>query len=234
MKKLFIAVCLILPALSLHARAIQEDFAKAEEKARVSYAAGLLMGKNLAPSGLELDYNAFAEGVKAGFGDAIPQISEMEAMDIVETALQVATEKIAAKNRLAEEEFLALNSEKQGIHTTSSGLQYEIVVGTDGEKPGPDSVVLVMYEGAFLDGRVFDSSYEEGGAYIPLDRVIPGWSEALQLMSVGSTYIFYIPSYLAYGAAGIQQVIPPYATLVFTVGLLQVVSEEELYKEYDE
>ena len=232
MKKKFILICLILPALSLHARAIQEDFRKAEEKQRISYAAGILMGGNLLPSGLEFDYNAFTEGFKAGLGDAEPQFSEQEAIDIIETALQAAAEKIAMQNRLAEEEFLAMNRERPGIHTTSSGLQYDIIVATDGEKPGPDSVVLVMYEGAFLDGTVFDSSYEEGGAYIPLDRVIPGWAEAVQLMGVGSTYIFYIPSYLAYGEAGIQQVIPPYATLVFTVGLLEIVSEEMLYEEF--
>ena len=233
MKKLFVLICLILPALTLHARAIQEDFRKAEEKTIVSYAAGMLMGSNLLSSGLEFDYNAFTEGFKAGLKDTEPQFSEQEAIDIVETALQVAAEKVANKNRQAEEEFLAFNGERSGVHTTASGLQYEIVVDTDGEKPGPDSVVLVMYEGAFLDGNVFDSSYDEGGAYIPLDRVIPGWSEALQLMGVGSTYKFYIPSYLAYGEAGIQQVIPPYATLVFTVGLLNIVSDEELYGDYD-
>ena len=231
MKKLFVLFCLFLPVLSLHARAIQEDFAKAEEKARVSYAAGLLMGNNLAPSGLGLDYNAFAEGFKAGFGDAVPQLSEMEAVDIVETALQIAAEKVSAKYRVAEEEFLAMNGSRSSIHTTPSGLQYEIIIEADGEKPVPDSVVLVMYEGTFLDGRVFDSSYEEGGAYIPLNRVIPGWSEALQLMSVGSTYTFYIPSYLAYGEAGIQQVIPPYATLVFTVELFEIINDEEMYED---
>ncbi|MCL2215248.1 MAG: FKBP-type peptidyl-prolyl cis-trans isomerase [Treponema sp.] len=232
MKKLIALICLIVPVLSLHARAIQEDFRKAEEKARVSYAAGMLMGKNLQPSGLDLDYDAFAEGFKAGFGDFESQFSEMEAVDIVETALQAAADKIAAQNRQVEEEFLAMNGARPGIYTTSSGLQYDIIVETDGEKPGPDSIVFVMYEGAFLNGTVFDSSYEDGGAYIPLDRVIPGWAEALQLMGVGSTYIFYIPSYLAYGEAGIQQVIPPYATLVFRVGLLNIVTEDDLYGEF--
>ena len=236
MKKLIFFGCLILSALSLHARAIQEDYRVADEKARVSYASGLLIGLNLQETGMEFNYSAFTEGLKAAFGDNEAQLSEQEAIEIVETALQAAAEKKAEEERLKEAEFLAKNSERPDMQITPSGLQYEIIVDADGEKPRADSVVRVNYTGSFIDGRLFDSSAEEGGAYIPLERVIPGWAEGLMLMSAGSEYKFYIPSDLAYGKEGIQSIIPPYSTLIFTVELLEIVSggDQEAPEETEE
>ncbi|WP_461257211.1 FKBP-type peptidyl-prolyl cis-trans isomerase, partial [Treponema sp. R80B11-R83G3] len=111
--------------------------------------------------------------------------------------------------------------------TTESGLQYEIIKSTEGEKPRKSSVVRVIYTGNFTDGRIFDRSTEEGGAYIPLENVIPGWTEGLMLMSPGSIYRLYVPSKLAYGKDGIQGVIAPYSTLVFMVELLEIIDEPE-------
>ena len=235
MKKLFVIALLVLFAVSLHARAIQEDYKKAEEKARVSYAVGLIMGENLRSIGLEFDYPAFTEGFKAAVGDAEAQFSEQEAIEIIETALQTAMEKKAAENRLLEEEFLVKNGERPGVQTTASGLQYEILVGTDAEKPGTDSLVRVHYEGSFADGSLFDSSIDESeGTLIPLDRVIPGWTEGITLMGIGSKYRFFIPSELAYGKEGIQSMIPPYSTLVFTVELLEIVNPESEFEDESE
>jgi len=226
MKKTFIFICLFLSVLALHARAIQEDFRNAEEKARLSYALGMTIGYNfgLRSMGIEFDYEAFAEGLRAAMEDSIePQFSEQEAMEIVETALQNAMEKTAEANRLSEEEFLANNSRRPEIQTTPSGLQYEIIMETNGEKPAPNSVVSVYYEGTFIDGSLFDSS--EGEAVnIPLDMVIPGWTEGLMLMGTGSKYRIYIPSNLAYGKTGVQNFIPPYSTLIFTVELLEILT----------
>jgi FKBP-type peptidyl-prolyl cis-trans isomerase len=232
MKKIFIFTCLFLSVLALHAKAIQEDYRNAEEKARLSYAIGMIVASNfnLGTLGLELDYNAFAEGLKVTIENGETQFSLQEATEIVETAYYNAMEKAAEENRQREEEFLAANSRRPEVQVTPSGLQYEVLEEADGEKPASNSVVAVNYEGTFMDGTLFDRSEDEG-ANIPMEMVIPGWTEGLMLMSVGSKYRIYIPSSLAYGKNGVQNVIPPYSTLIFTVELLEIInldySEEE-------
>jgi len=228
MKKLFVIVCLLLPALSLQARAIQEDYKSADEKARVSYAFGMLMASNLKSIEVEFDYQAFSDGVKAVLEGLELQFSEQEAMEIVEASIQKSIEKTAGENQKREIEFLAQNSQRPEINVTPSGLQYEIITAADGDKPTEKSIVRVYYIGTFLDGTPFDSSNEEDGAYIPLEMVISGWTEGLMLMSVGSKYRFYIPSELAYGKEGIQSIIPPYSTLIFTVELLEITDGNNL------
>jgi len=222
MKKLIIFSCLVLSALSLHARAIQEDYSRAGEKAKVSYAFGMLMGSNLSSMNVDIDYTALANGVRAVVEKAPPQFSEQEAMEIVEGALQKAMDAQTEDNRRLEEEFLAANGERPEVQTTPSGLQYEVVNEGQGNKPVSNSVVKVNYVGTFIDGSPFDSSQDEDGVFIPLDMVIPGWSEGLQLMTEGSRYKFYIPSSLAYGREGVQSVIPPYSPLIFTVELIEI------------
>jgi len=206
----------------LHAKAIQEDYSNADEKARVSYAFGMLMASNLKSIEVEFDYKSFTDGVKAVLENLEVQFSEQEAMEIVETAIQKSMEKTAGENQKREIEFLAQNRQRPEINVTKSGLQYEIITATDGEKPNEKSIVRVYYNGTFIDGTPFDSSNEDDGAYIPLEMVITGWTEGLMLMSVGSKYRFYIPSELAYGKEGIQSIIPPYSTLIFTVELLEI------------
>lgn len=129
----------------------------------------------------------------------------------------------AAKNRAEGEKFLRDNAKRPGVKTTASGLQYEVLQQGNGPKPsGPTATVKVHYRGTLLDGTEFDSSYKRGEpAEFQLDRVIKGWSEAVQLMNVGSKYKFYIPADLAYGDRGAGNVIPPGATLVFEVELLE-------------
>jgi FKBP-type peptidyl-prolyl cis-trans isomerase len=231
MKKLFVFVCLCLfvCVLSLHARGIQEDYRAAEEKARVSYAFGMAIGSNfnLGAMGIEFDYAAFTDGLRAMVEAGEPQFSEQEAMEIIETALQNAMETRANQNRLLEREFLTMNSQRPEIMVTETGLQYEIIENTEGEKPKADSVVRVLYTGTFIDGTPFDSSVEEDGSYIPMELVINGWTEGLMLMSIGSQYRLFIPSYLAYGSDGIQGIIPPYSTLIFTVKLLEIVNPDD-------
>jgi FKBP-type peptidyl-prolyl cis-trans isomerase len=222
MKKSFILLCLFFSVLALHAKAIQEDYAMTSEKSRVSYAFGMLFGSNVSTVPLEFDYNAFTEGFKAMVEGYEPRLTEQEAIEIVETAMYNAMEKAAAVNKAREEEFLAMNSLRGGVHVTPSGLQYEIVIDTDGEKPALDSIVFVNYEVTLTDGTPIDKSDDEEGAAFPLNMVITGWAEGLMLMSEGSVYRLYIPSALAYGKDGIQNFIPPYSTLVFTVELLEI------------
>ncbi|GHV96142.1 peptidyl-prolyl cis-trans isomerase [Spirochaetia bacterium] len=230
MKKLLITFCLMLPVMALYARGIQEDINLSEEKARTSYALGFVLGPDL--RGLELDYNAFVRGLQAGIEETDSELSENEAMELVQIALQKAAEKRNEENRAKEADFFTENSARPGVRTTLSGLQYEVLVEGDGEKPAADSVVRVHYEGSLVDGTVFDSSYARGeSAEIPLDMVIPGWTEGIQLMSVGSKYRFYIPSGLAYGPQGAGP-IPPYSPLIFTVELLEMVNSEN--SEYED
>jgi len=123
----------------------------------------------------------------------------------------------------AGKKFLEENATKEGIQTTASGLQYEVVREGDGPKPGAVSTVEVHYEGRLIDGRVFDSSYQRKETIsFPLNRVIPGWTEGLQLMSTGSKYRLYIPSELGYGARGAGSDIPPHAALIFDVELISI------------
>ena len=226
MKRPVFLICFFLTIFVLHARGIQEDIDKADEKARLSYAFGMLFGSNLKTMPLELDYDAFTKGFKTMFENGELQFTEDEALEIVEAAVQVAMEKASVENRLREEQFLASNRQRSTVHVTPSGLQYEIIVDADGPKPQSYSMVRVNYVGNFIDGTLFDRSEDEG-AFIPLEMVIPGWTEGLMLMSVGSTYRLFIPSELAYGKNGIQSVIPPYSTLIFTVELFEIIDNSE-------
>lgn len=123
----------------------------------------------------------------------------------------------------AGQQFLEANAKKEGVSTTASGLQYKVVTQGDGAQPTATDTVKVHYRGTFIDGKTFDSSYDRGEPIsFPLNRVIKGWTEGVQLMSVGSTYEFYIPYTLAYGENGAGGVIPPYATLIFQVELLGI------------
>ena len=229
MKKALIFLCLFLAVITLYAKAVQEDYKKAEDKARIGYAFGMIIGSNLglSDSDLEFDYDAFTQGLKTVAEGGQTQFSTQEAMEILEAALYAAEEKQNVRNKTIEDEYLATNGRRPEVRTTESGLQYEIIKGTDGDKPKSNSIVRVNYTGNFTDGRLFDSSSEDGGAFIPLDNVIPGWAEGVLMMSQGSIYRLYIPSKLAYGKDGIQGVIAPYSTLIFMVELLEIIDEAE-------
>ena len=130
---------------------------------------------------------------------------------------------MSAKAKEEGEKFLAENAKREGVKVTESGLQYEVLEATLGQKPKATDTVKVHYEGTLIDGTVFDSSYKRGESIsFPLNGVIKGWTEGLQLMSVGSKYKFFIPYQLAYGERGAGASIPPYAALIFTVELLGI------------
>ena len=130
---------------------------------------------------------------------------------------------MSAKAKEEGEKFLAENAKREGVKVTASGLQYEVLEATLGQKPKATDSVRVHYEGTLIDGTVFDSSYKRGESIaFPLNGVIKGWTEGLQLMSVGSKYKFFIPYQLAYGEHGAGASIPPYAALIFTVELIGI------------
>ena len=227
MKHFAIIFCLFIPALALHARAIREEVELAEEKALTSYSFGMAVGADLKQAGLEMDYAAFTEGLKAVMEGGEPRIDQDEALEIVQNAFEAAMIRQTTELQVREAAFLAENGERPGIITTESGLQYEVFEEGSGPSPDLNDTVRVHYEGTLTNGTIFDSSHllnvpEE----IPLNVVIPGWAEGLQLMNVGSKYRIYIPSHLAYGERGAGQLIPPYSTLVFTIELIEIISPE--------
>jgi FKBP-type peptidyl-prolyl cis-trans isomerase FklB len=191
---------------------------------KISYALGLSMGQNLMGSGVtSLDYADLAAGIKDVLEKNQPQISYQEAQQVLGQFFQELEAKIAGAAKAEGEKFLAENKKREGVQVTASGLQYEVLEATIGQKPKATDKVKVHYEGTLIDGTVFDSSYKRGESIsFPLNGVIKGWTEGLQLMSVGSKYKFFIPYQLAYGERGAGQQIPPYAALIFIVELLGI------------
>ncbi len=142
---------------------------------------------------------------------------------VVAALVWFGTESAVSSVRPADVAFLKANREKPGVKTTPSGLQYEVLTEGHGARPGRTDTVLVNYEGRLIDGSVFDSSYRAGQPVaFPLDQVIPGWTEGVQLMTTGSKYRFTVPPALGYGDKGAGGVIPPNAVLVFDIELLAV------------
>ncbi len=191
---------------------------------KISYALGLSMGQNLMGSGVEkLNYQDLATGIEDVLTHQQPKISYQEAQQVLNTFFQELEQKIAGAAKEAGEKFLAENAKREGVKVTESGLQYEILEPSLGQKPKATDTVRVHYEGTLIDGTVFDSSYKRGESItFPLNGVIKGWTEGLQLMSIGSKYKFFIPYQLAYGERGAGASIPPYAALIFTVELLGI------------
>ncbi|MDP4276209.1 MAG: FKBP-type peptidyl-prolyl cis-trans isomerase, partial [Bacteroidota bacterium] len=149
------------------------------------------------------------------------------AYEVFQTCMAKLQEQQATANKEKSKEFLKKNAMEKGVCQTASGLQYQVITEGTGEKPASTSTVSVNYEGKLLDGTVFDSSIKRGTpAQFPVDKVIKGWTEGLQLMSVGSKYRFWIPSDLAYGDNGAGGIIKPGELLVFDVELLKIVKEE--------
>ncbi|MDI3322782.1 FKBP-type peptidyl-prolyl cis-trans isomerase [Pontibacterium granulatum] len=198
-----------------------------EQKA--SYGIGRQMGDQLAANSFEgVDLDALAAGIRDSFnGEALAiEVNEIQdAFNVINERIQEAQKKQAEEFVKAGEEFLVENAKREGVVTLESGLQYEIVEAGEenGEKPSASSKVRTHYHGTFIDGKVFDSSYDRGQpAEFPVGGVIAGWTEALQLMTKGAKWRLYIPYNLAYGAQGSPGGIPPYSALVFDVELLDI------------
>jgi len=194
------------------------------EMEKVSYSLGVNVATGVKAQGLEtIDANAIAKAFKDVFAGNDLDISEEESMQVLQEFFgKLAAEK-SAKAGEAGNAYLAENAAKEGVITTESGLQYEIMTSGSGEKPTAGDQVTVHYHGMLTDGTVFDSSVDRGEpAQFGVTQVIPGWVEALQLMSVGDKWKLTIPSALAYGDNGAGGLIGPGATLVFEVELIEI------------
>ncbi|QEH36029.1 Outer membrane protein MIP precursor [Aquisphaera giovannonii] len=230
-----VSLCVAVATGLLAASAMaQEPAAPAQLKSlkdKASYGYGYSMGRNMKTQGIDLDPAILAKGLADGLGgsEALMKDAEIQA-SIQEFAKQIQAKQAgmagqaAASNKAEGEKFLAANKKKPGVVTTPSGLQYKVIKQGTGPKPKASDTVTVHYEGKLLDGTVFDSSIKRGEPIaFPLNGVIKGWTEGVQLMPVGSTYQFFIPSELAYGANPRPGgPIGPNAVLTFEVQLLKI------------
>ncbi len=190
---------------------------------RVSYGLGTLVAANLKSQGGDsLDVAAMTAGLEDVMTGKESRIPEMEVMVLVQIYMQGAMEKKALRMKAVSIKFLEDNKKVEGVQTTQSGLQYKVISSGKGKSPAATDKVTVHYTGKFVDGKVFDSSVGRDPATFEVGGVIPGWTEALQLMHEGDKWMIYLPYDIAYGERGSGNDIPPYATLIFEVELIKV------------
>ncbi|RTE85710.1 MULTISPECIES: FKBP-type peptidyl-prolyl cis-trans isomerase [Gammaproteobacteria] len=213
---------------------------------RQAYALGTVIGREmksnmsyLTDAGIELNTEVMMMAIEDAMNDN-QQLTDEEVDEQIQALVEISTQRAeeqaaqeSESNLVAGQEFAAENAQREGVTVTESGLQYEVITEGSGAQPGPEDVVRVHYAGTLIDGTEFDSSYSRGEPLeFPLNRVIPGWSEGVQLMSEGAKYRFVIPSDLAYGSdARPGSPIPANSTLVFEVELLEVVEAEPATEE---
>ena len=218
MKKIILSLILIMGITSINAQNLNTEMEK------VSYSLGVNVAKSVKNQGLEsIDSEAIAQAFTDVFEGNELKISEQESNIILQDYFGKIAKEAKSANVEAGEKFLAENAKRDGVTTTATGLQYEVLVEGSGDSPKETDQVTVHYHGTLIDGTVFDSSVERGQpATFPVNGVIAGWVEALQLMNPGAKYKLFIPSNLAYGERGAGGSIGPNATLIFEVELISI------------
>jgi FKBP-type peptidyl-prolyl cis-trans isomerase FklB len=225
--RLLVTALFILAAGSA---AAQDKPSLKDQKEKISYIIGMDIGANFKRKSVDIDPDLVAKGIKDGLSGAKPLLSQQEAREIMTAfekemrAKQEASLKVAGeKNKKEGEVFLAENKKKEGVKTLPSGLQYKVIKPGTGKKPAATDTVTTHYKGTLIDGTEFDSSYRRGKpATFPVNGVIPGWTEALQLMEEGAKWQLFIPPNLAYAERGAGRIIGPHATLIFEVELISI------------
>jgi len=217
--KIFNVSLIIISLLFINSKEL-----KSQEMDTVSYSIGVVLGQNLKNEGLDsVDTEALAKAIKDVINGSELAVSLTESQKIFGDYLQSQKAKVHEVNKSAGETFLAENAKHDYISVTASGLQYKVIAMGDGAKPALTDKVNVHYHGTLITGEVFDSSVERGEPIsFPLNGVIQGWQEGLQLMPVGSKFRFFIPQDLAYGGRGAGALIKPFSALVFDVELLGI------------
>jgi len=197
----------------------QEKTDLKNQKEKMSYIIGMDIGNNLKKQSVEVDPNILAKGIGDALAGGKPLLTEQE----IRETMAGFQKEMAAKKKKEGEAFLAENKKKDGVKTLPSGLQYKVIKKGSGKKPTSSDTVATNYRGTLVDGTEFDSSYRRGQpATFPVKGVIPGWTEALQLMEVGSKWQLFVPSNLAYGERGAGPNIGPNATLIFEIELISI------------
>lgn len=222
---MFIRALLICVAmLGLSTSVLAQELTSQKEK--FSYTIGYQMGLSLQSHELDLDKDMVLQAVRDALDGNDPKISRQEMNTAIAAQRKIMHDKLqeqAAENLKRSNEFLEKNKQREGVKVTDSGLQYEVLATGNGASPTASDTVVVNYQGTLIDGTVFDSSYErKTPATLPLNGVIKGWQEGLQLMKEGAKYKFYIPADLAYGMKGAGDRIGPNEALIFEVELLKV------------
>ena len=204
----------------------QETLVLKNQKDKVSYIIGMDIGNNLKKQLIDVDLNILTKGLKDAFTGAKSLLTEkeiQETMTAFQKEMMAKKEEVAKQNKKDGEAFLAENKKKEGVKTLPSGLQYKVIKTGTGKKPKSTDTVTVHYRGTLINGTEFDSSYKRGQTVsFPVSGVIPGWTEALQLMEEGAKWQLFIPSNLAYGEKGAGNVIGPNATLIFEIELVSI------------
>jgi FKBP-type peptidyl-prolyl cis-trans isomerase FklB len=208
----------------------QETPVLKDQKDKVSYSIGMEIGKNMKRQSLDVNPELLTRGVKDAFSDGKPLMTDeemKEALMAFQKEMMVKQQELAKiageKNQKEGEAFLAENKKKEGVITLPSGLQYKVIKAGSGNKPKATDTVSVHYQGTLVNGTEFDSSYRRGQPVsFPVNGVIPGWTEALQLMEAGAKWQIVIPSNLAYGDRGAGPQIGPNATLIFEIELISI------------
>ncbi len=222
---------IVFAALALATTAVAaEKKPLTDMKDKVSYSIGVDIGTTFKKQNIEVNTETLMQGIQDAIAGNKTALSEDEMKETMKTFSQelmkkqeTAAQEAAQKNKAAGEKFLAENKTKPGVKTTASGLQYKVLKEGTGPKPSETDTVVTNYRGTLINGTEFDSSYKRGEpAEFPVDRVIKGWTEGLQLMRVGSKYEFFVPADLAYGEHGAGQEIGPNETLVFEVELKDI------------
>jgi FKBP-type peptidyl-prolyl cis-trans isomerase FklB len=216
------------PAKAAKTKAVPKTATKAppgleDVKSQASYAIGVNIGRDLARVASECDIELLVQGLRDALAKKKPVLTDDQMQEALTSFSKEVQTKAEEKNKNEGAAFLAENKKKKGVMTTKTGLQYKVLKAGEGDSPKKTNVVKVHYHGTLTDGTVFDSSVErDEPAEFPVDRVIPGWTEALLAMKVGDKWQIVIPSELGYGAQG-NGPIPPHAVLVFDVELLEIV-----------
>ena len=204
----------------------QENLVLKSQKEKVSYIIGMEIGSNLKKQLADVDSTILAKGIQDALTDRKPLLTEkeiQETMAAFQKEMMVKQTEVAKKNKAEGEAFLSENKKKEGVKALPSGLQYKVIKAGTGKKPKSNDTVTVHYRGTLINGAEFDSSYKRGQPVsFQVSGVIPGWTEALQLMEVGAKWQLFIPSNLAYGEQGAGRDIGPNATLIFEVELVSI------------
>ena len=224
-------LCVLFLANQVIAANAKEMITLKNQKEKMSYIIGHDVGKNLQKQTIEIDPEIVTRGIRDALSGAKPLMTDQEIRDTVaafQKEMAAKQEELGKKNKKDGEVFLAENKKKEGVKTLPSGLQYKVIKAGKGKKPKLTDTVTTHYRGTLIDGTEFDSSYKRNTpATFPVNGVIPGWTEALQLMEEGAKWQLFVPSNLGYGERGAGGTIGPNATLIFEVELISIQEKQE-------